>query len=89
MSSTRLQVLASETLKSKSGNEYQVLKCVVHGVKLDVGTLRVYGELAKTPVQPGDYTAEWDLGVGYGDDAGNIVPRLQSLIPLRPASSKL
>lgn len=85
---TRLQVLASEQLKSKSGNDYQVLQCVLHSQKLLVGKLRVYGDLAKNPIQPGDYIAEFDWAEGFGDQAGLLVPRLLELNGIRPAAPK-
>lgn len=85
MAHTRLQVIATETLKSKAGNQYQVLKCILHGVKLDVGSMRVYGDLAKTEIPVGDYFADFDIEVGFGDRAGEIVPRLVSLTPVRAA----
>lgn len=79
MNATRIQVLASETLKAKSGNEYQVLQCILHAQKLVVGKLRIYGDLAKSPIQPGSYIASFDWGEGFGDQAGNLVPRLVAL----------
>lgn len=86
--STRLQVLASEQLKSKSGNDYQVLQCVLHGSKILVGKLRVYGDLAKNPILPGDYVAEFDWAEGFGDQAGLLVPRLLELNGVRPNPPK-
>lgn len=85
---TRLQVLASESLESKSKNTYQVLQCVLHGQKLVVGKLRVYGDLAKTPIQPGEYVADFDWGEGFGDQAGLLVPRLISLDPIPRSGAK-
>jgi hypothetical protein len=92
---TRIQVLATEvkTYKGKEGRpdgQYQMVKCVLHGFKdgapyIDVGTLRVFGELAKAPVTPGDYFAEFDIAVGYrGDEKGEIVARLVGLKPAQP-----
>lgn len=92
---TRIQVLATEikTYKGKEGRpdgQYQLVKCVLNGFKdglpyIDVGTLRVFGDLAKEPVKAGDYFAQFDIAVGYrGDEKGEIVARLVGLTPAQP-----
>lgn len=79
----RLQVFASEEKASKSDatRKYQVLQCGLHAETFVVGEIRVYGELAKTPILPGDYIAEFNWGKGFGDNAGQLVPRLVGLNP--------
>lgn len=70
----RLTVLASEikTYAAKEGRpagQFQILQCIVHGVDLQgaprmlVGELRLFGDLAKEDVLPGDYDATFHLAV--------------------------
>ncbi|HSD40093.1 MAG TPA: hypothetical protein VLC92_21515 [Rhodocyclaceae bacterium] len=96
---TRINVIATEVKtfpakENRPAGQYQILKCILHGFKdgaptIDVGTMRVFGELAKEPVKSGDYFAEFDVGVGYrGDEKGEIVARLVGLKPAQPQDSK-
>ncbi|NSL54910.1 hypothetical protein [Uliginosibacterium aquaticum] len=87
----RLQVFASEIKASQkdASRKYQVLQCGLHAETFVVGEIRVYGDLAKEPIQPGDYFAEFNWGKGFGDNAGQLIPRLVGLNPApRGAASK-
>lgn len=90
MSTTRLQILASEIRKypgrdGKQGGQFQICQCVIHGERIEVGQLMVYGELAagEQSILPGVYDVEFTLAVGFTEkDRGRIVPRLVSLKPV-------
>jgi hypothetical protein len=71
----RLTVLASEikTYKGKEGRpdgQFQILQCIVHGDKLLVGELRLFGDLAKEQIAPGDYEATFALSVDQKKEIG-------------------
>jgi hypothetical protein len=95
----RIEVIACDvkTYKGKDGRpdgQYQVLQCIVRGYKdgtptVEVGTMRVFGEMAKEPVKTGEYFAEFDIAVGWrGDDKGEIGARLIGLKPAQPQDAK-
>lgn len=89
--STVITVIESgDVRKSKSGNEFQVLQCVVtyEGGKKVVGRMQVFGEIAKTPIPAGDYMPEYEVAIGFGEkNRGDLEARM-TLIPLRAPSSK-
>jgi hypothetical protein len=85
MSALRLQVLAAEvkTSAAKPGKnpvQYQVLQCCIHGAKLEVGVLRVFGDLAQSVIEPGFYIPEFGLQQGWRDtEKGEVIPSLIAL----------
>lgn len=80
---------AGEMRKGKSGNEFQILQCVVtyEGGKKVVGRMSLFGELAKAQVPAGDYVPDYEIGIAFGEkNRGDIEPRIVALTPLRSPS---
>lgn len=80
----KLTVLASEirdyaAKEGRPAGKFQILQCYVQGEKLLVGELRLFGDLAKEAVLPGDYEATFALTVDRNKEIGGRLVALSRL----------
>lgn len=73
----RVQILAFEQKKSKSGNAYVVAECIVYGDQIRVGQMMVFGDMARK-IAVGEFLATYEVTVNY---ERQVTAELVELLP--------